>query len=157
VYYHTIRFFNETLTFTSFYFKNYVILHLYAISASKIIIVVFAFETNTGYVGGFLQVQQYTYWEVNISRELLNPGLWKLRTFHWSHHVSTTKLTHFVVNEDEGDTKEGAGKSMKNALYVQWHGKRHLSGWSDVEQWKNQDRSLSHCRVTRVWRHQSGS
>jgi len=28
---------------------------------------------NTGYVGGFLQVQHY--WGVNIIRELLNPGL----------------------------------------------------------------------------------
>jgi len=30
---------------------------------------------------------------------------------------------HFVVNKDEWYTKEGRGKSMKNALYVQWHGK----------------------------------
>jgi len=28
---------------------------------------------------------------------------------------------------DEWDAKEGPGKSMKNALYLQWHGKRHLS------------------------------
>jgi len=34
---------------------------------------------------------------------------------------------HFAVNEDEWDTKEGAVKSMKNALYVQWYGERHLS------------------------------
>jgi len=33
-----------------------------------------------------------------------------------------------VVSEDEWDTKEGPGKSMKNAFYVQRHGKRHLSG-----------------------------
>jgi len=33
----------------------------------------------------------------------------------------------FVVNKDEWDTKEGRGKSMKNALYIQWYGKRHLS------------------------------
>jgi len=25
---------------------------------------------------------------------------------------------------------------MKNALYVQLYGRRHLSGWSDVKQWK---------------------
>jgi len=36
----------------------------------------------------------------------------------------------------EWDTKEGAGKWMKNALYVKQHGKRHLSAWSDVEQRK---------------------
>jgi len=39
-----------------------------------------------------------------------------------------------VVSEDEGNTKEGPGKSMKNALYAQRHGKRHLSGRSDIEQ-----------------------
>jgi len=37
---------------------------------------------------------------------------------------------------DEWDTMEGPGKSMKNALYVQRHGKRYLSGWSDIEQWR---------------------
>jgi len=155
VYYCTKRFYNKTLTFTSFYFKNYVILNWYTISASKIVIMVFVRETNTGYVGGFLQVQRH-YWGVNISRELLNPGLWKLQTIHWSHHVPTTKSTPFVVSENEGDTKEGPGKSMRNALYVQQHGKRHLSGWSDVEQWKNQVRSLSHCWVTQWCRGMRG-
>jgi len=43
-----------------------------------------------------------------------------------------------AVSKDEWDTKEGTGKSMKNALYVQWYGKRHLSGRSDIEQQKNQ-------------------
>jgi len=38
-----------------------------------------------------------------------------------------------VVNKDEWDTKEGCGKSMKNALYVQRYGKRHLSGWSNID------------------------
>jgi len=46
------------------------------------------------------------------------------------------KINTFVVSENEGNTKEGPGKSMKNALYAQRHGKRHLSGWSNVEQWK---------------------
>jgi len=32
----------------------------------------------------------------------------------------------FVVNKDEWDTKEGRGKSMKNALHVKQYGKRHL-------------------------------
>jgi len=41
--------------------------------------------------------------------------------------VPITRSTPFVVSEDEGDTKEGPSKSMKNALYVQRHGKRHLS------------------------------
>jgi len=56
--------------------------------------------------------------------------------------------------EQRWDTKEGRGKSMKNTLHVQWYGKRHLSGWSNIKQWKNQAHSLSHCWVTRVWRHQ---
>jgi len=37
-----------------------------------------------------------------------------------------TKLTLLVVSKDKWDTKEGTVKSMKNALYVQWYGKRHL-------------------------------
>jgi len=36
--------------------------------------------------------------------------------------MPTTKLTLFVVNKDKWDTP------MKNALYVQWYGKRYLSG-----------------------------
>jgi len=50
----------------------------------------------------------------------------KLRTIFGSHHVPTTKSTLYVVSKDEWDTKEGPGKSMKNALYVQQYGKRHL-------------------------------
>jgi len=45
-----------------------------------------------------------------------------------SHYVPTTKFTLFVVSKDEWDTKEGTDKSMKNALYGQQFGKRHLSG-----------------------------
>jgi len=40
----------------------------------------------------------------------------------------TTKSTPFAVSKDEWDTKEGTSKSMKNALYVQQYGKRHLLG-----------------------------
>ena len=47
---------------------------------------------------------------------------------------ATTILTLFVVSEDEWDTKEDTGKSMKNALYLLLYAKRHLSGQSDVEQ-----------------------
>jgi len=31
---------------------------------------------------------------------------------------------------------EHKGGHMKNALYVQWYGKRHLSGWNNVKQQK---------------------
>ena len=51
---------------------------------------------------------------------------------------ATTKLTLFTVSKDEWNTKEDTGKSQKNALHVLRYAKRHLSGWSDVEQWKNQ-------------------
>ena len=40
---------------------------------------------------------------------------------------TTTKSTLFAVSKDEWDTKEDAGKSMKNALYVLRQAKRHLS------------------------------
>jgi len=44
-----------------------------------------------------------------------------------SHHMSPPCL-QLAVSKDEWDTKEDTGKSMKNALYVQWYGKRHLLG-----------------------------
>ena len=67
------------------------------------------------------------------------------------------KSTPFPVNKDEWDTKEDTGKSMKNALYVLWYAKRHLSGRSDVKQWKHQACSFSRYHVMLVWRHQSVS
>ena len=41
---------------------------------------------------------------------------------------TTAKSTLFAVSKDEWDAKEDTGKSMKNALYVLWHAKRHVSG-----------------------------
>ena len=67
------------------------------------------------------------------------------------------KSTLFAVSKDEWNTKEETGKSMKNALYVLQYAKRHLSGWSNVEQWKNQAHSLSRYQVMLVWRNQSVS
>jgi len=49
--------------------------------------------------------------------------------------VPTTKSTLFVVSKGKCDTKD-IGKSIKNALHVQRYGKRHLSGWSNIEQRK---------------------
>ena len=56
--------------------------------------------------------------------------------FHYEGKLShaTAKSTLFAVSKDEWNTKEDTGKSMKNALYVLWYAKRHLSGRSDVEQ-----------------------
>jgi len=48
-----------------------------------------------------------------------------------------------MVSKDEWDTKEDTGKSMKNALYLLWYAKRHLSSQSNIEQRKNQAHSLS--------------
>ena len=47
---------------------------------------------------------------------------------------ATAKSTLFTVSKDEWDTKEDAGRSMKNALYILWYAKRHLLGQSNVEQ-----------------------
>ena len=77
--------------------------------------------------------------------------------FEGKSSCACAKSTPFPVSKDEWDTKEDTGKSMKNALYVLQYAKRHLSGQSDVEQWKNQTCSLNHYRVTLVWRHQSVS
>jgi len=145
VYYHITRFYNKTLTFISFFVKiigNYVILYWYAISTSKIIMTVLVLETNTGDVGGFLQVQHY--WGVNIHCELLNPELWMI---HWSHYVPTTKLTPFVVSKDEYCRTQRRALVSPWRMYCMYFGvpKDTLS---DVEQKKNQAHSLIHYRVT---------
>ena len=56
--------------------------------------------------------------------------------FHYKGKPScaAAKLTSFAVSKDEWDTKEDTGKSMKNALYILWYAKRHLSCRSDVKQ-----------------------
>ena len=68
---------------------------------------------------------------------------------------ATTKLMLFTTGKDEWNTKEDTGKSLKNALHILQYAKRHLSGWSDVKQRKNQACSHSHYWVTLVWRHQA--
>jgi len=40
--------------------------------------------------------------------------------------MPTTKSTPLVVSEDEWDTKEGPGKSMKNALYILQCAKQYI-------------------------------
>ena len=66
------------------------------------------------------------------STSVIKIATMKIRTISvmkGSHHVlCTTKSTLFVVSKDEWNTKEDTGKSMKNALYVLWYAKRHLSG-----------------------------
>ena len=58
---------------------------------------------------------------------------------------TTTKLTLFAVSNDEWDTKEDTGKSMKNALYVLWYANRKRR-----QTVKNQACSLIRYRVTLV-------
>jgi len=81
--------------------------------------------------------------------------VWKATTkitdnFHCKWKPSQAYLNS--LGEDKWETKEDTGKSIKNTLYIQWCGNRHLSGWSDVEQWKNQVHILSSCWVMLVWR-----
>jgi len=45
-------------------------------------------------------------------------NIWTFSITNGSHHMPTTKLTLFTASKDEWDTKEGTGKSMKNALYA---------------------------------------
>jgi len=108
----------------------------------------------TSYVQPIMQQYKSTLFKKNFcnqSSHYENYG-----RFNGSHHMPTTKSTLFVVNKDEWYTKEGRSNSMKNALYVQRYGKRHLSGWSNIEQRKKQACSLSHCWVTWVWRYRAG-
>jgi len=49
---------------------------------------------------------------------------------------ATTKSTLFTVSKDEWNKKEDTGKPLKDTLHVLRYAKRHLSGWSDVKQWK---------------------
>jgi len=122
VYYYTKRFYNKTLTlFTSKSLETMSSFTNMHKAPLKIITILFVLETNTGNVGGFNITGEWIFFVT-----ILNPGLWKLQTIHWSHHVPTTKSTPFVVSEDEWDTKEGPGKSMKNALCVLQCVKRHI-------------------------------
>ena len=71
---------------------------------------------------------------------------------------ATTKSTLFAVSKDEWNTNEDTGWCMKNALYVlRYAYQMYILDWSDVENWKNQARSVSCYRVMLVWRHQLGS
>ena len=45
------------------------------------------------------------------------------------------QINVFTVSKDEWNTKKDTGKSIKNAVHVLWYAKRHLLGWSNVEQW----------------------
>jgi len=82
---------------------------------------------------------------------------WRFLITQKKPSCATPKLMLFTVSKDEWNTKEDTGKSLKNTLHILWCAKRHLSGWSDVKQWKNQALSHSRYRVTLIWRHQAGN
>jgi len=58
--------------------------------------------------------------------------------------MPTTKSTLFTVSKDEWDTKEGRGKSMKNACM--YSGMVKGTSWAEamLNGEKNQARSFSH-------------
>jgi len=57
-------------------------------------------------------------------------------------------------NGEQRRTKVSFGRTMIKALELQRLVKRHISGWSDIKQWRNQAYSFSSYQVTLVWRHQ---
>ena len=66
----------------------------------------------------------------------------KIRTIPFYKHtvgkpcLCYRKLTPWAVSEKKWDTKEVKGKSMMHALYVLQYAKRHVSGRSNVKEWK---------------------
>ena len=67
----------------------------------------------------------------------------KYRRFLITQRKPTCATTKLKVFTDEWDTNKDTGKSLKNALHLLWYAKRHLSGWSDGEKWKNQAVALA--------------
>ena len=79
---------------------------------------------------------------------------------HRSHNARTANCHIRAKGERNGvqrKTKVIFGKTMIWALELLRLVKRHISGWSDIVQWRNQACSYSHYRVTLVWRHYSQS
>jgi len=56
--------------------------------------------------------------------------------YMWKPSRAYHKINTFSGDKDEWYTKEGTGKFMKNTLCAQRYSKRHLLGWSDIEQQK---------------------
>jgi len=79
----------------------------------------------------------------------------KSSTKPWS---STTANCHLCGsgerNQEQRKTKVSFCRTMIQALELQRLAKRHILGWSDIEQRRNQAHSLSGYWVTLVWRHQ---
>ena len=76
---------------------------------------------------------------------------------HQSHNSHTAN--HYLCSKGERNgtqrkAKISLGKTMIQALELLRFVKRHVSGQSDVEQWRNPSCSYRHNQVVLVWRHQ---
>ena len=54
-------------------------------------------------------------------------------------------------------TLDGKDKSMIHVLYILQLAKRHILGWNNIEQLRNQALSAFHCWVWLGWKHKLGS
>ena len=71
---------------------------------------------------------------------------------HNMHNANCHLCSSGERNGAQRRTKVNSGKTMMQALGLLWLAKKHISGWSDIEQCKNQAHSLSGYWVALVWR-----
>jgi len=79
----------------------------------------------------------------------------------WSHEAMKQR---YCILHGSGK-RNGEQRKQREALIEPWcehwscsgWQKKHVSGWSAVEQWRNQAHSLSGYWVMLIWRHQSDS
>ena len=81
----------------------------------------------------------------SVNQSSHNEKIWTISITKGGHHVL---LPNRLLLLAKINGAQDAGKFMKNTLYLLMYANRHLAGWSDVRQWKNQARSLSHYQVT---------
>jgi len=69
----------------------------------------------------------------STNQELFKKHLCKISVTQSKQSHVTTKSTLFAVSKDEWNTKEDAGKSLKNSLYVLQYAKRRLSAEATIK------------------------
>jgi len=107
------------------------------------------------YTNNFQLVVRINNWLKNFCNQ--KEPVWKLQMISVTNgnlHMPTTRSTLFVVSKDEWDAKEGPWRM--HCMYSSV-AKGTSGAEGTLNSKKNQARSLSHCRVMRVWRHQSVS
>ena len=76
---------------------------------------------------------------------------------HQSHNACTTNRCHLCSKEERNGahkrTRVSFCRIIIQALELLWLVKRHISGQSDIEEWRNQ--ACSNYRVMLVWRYRS--